>query len=185
MVGGRTQLTQGHADHDVDRRLCQCVDRIEGDLARPRTDPVVSETACVVSAAALLPDSRIVTAGLKGRLLAWDPDDLDSEPDELGSDGAPVNALAVLPDGRLVSGGDDRRVVLWDLTSRSQIAQLHRPVSGLATGPPGPGRPSWSSPTKAPGSPYGQWRTPRTIEAPQPTGPPPVRPSGPPRPSSQ
>ena len=82
----------------------------------------------LVNAVAVLPDGRVVSGGIGGRVLVWDPGDPATGPAELGRHdlhgGRGVNAVAVLPDGRVVSGGSDGRVLVWD------------------PGDPGPARPS-------------------------------------------
>jgi WD40 repeat protein len=67
-----------------------------------------------VDALAVLPDGRVVSGGVDGLLLVWDPARAGTDPVELGRHSDRVEAVAVLPDGRVVSGGWDGRVLLWD-----------------------------------------------------------------------
>jgi WD40 repeat protein len=73
-----------------------------------------------VEAVTVLPDGRLVTGGLDGRVLAWDPAKPGTVPAELGNYRWRVPALAVLPDGRLVICGGN---VFWSAGSdRVEIA---------------------------------------------------------------
>jgi WD40 repeat protein len=65
-------------------------------------------------AMAVLPDGRVVSHRIDGRMLVWDPARPGTDPVELGRHERGVMALAVLPDGRVVSGGIGGRVVVWD-----------------------------------------------------------------------
>jgi hypothetical protein len=67
-----------------------------------------------VLAVSPLPDGRVVTGGLDGRVLLWDPAVPETAPTELGHHDIWVNSASSLPDGRVVTGGFDRRVLLWD-----------------------------------------------------------------------
>jgi WD40 repeat protein len=72
-----------------------------------------------VTAAAVLPDGRVVTGGDDERVLVWDPDEPGAGPAELGRHrGYSVTAAAVLPDGRVVTGiGDilgEGELLVWD-----------------------------------------------------------------------
>lgn len=63
-----------------------------------------------------LPDGRLVSGGLTGRLALWNTARPASRPAEVRAHEGPVTALAALPDGRrLVSGGRDGFVRVWDL----------------------------------------------------------------------
>jgi WD40 repeat protein len=66
-----------------------------------------------VTAVAVLPDGRVVTAG-GGPVLVWDPAEPGAGPVELGRHEGGVSAVAVLPDGRVVTGGYDGRLLVWD-----------------------------------------------------------------------
>src|SRR5262249_24596825 len=84
-----------------------------------------------------LPDERLVTGGLHGRVLVWDltvpipparlrprvPEKEPAPPEprqdfRLGRHQDWVRTVTALPDGRAVSGGDDGRILLWDPNKR-------------------------------------------------------------------
>ncbi len=68
-----------------------------------------------VNAVAVLPDRRVVvTAGLDGRVLAWQIE-APRLPGEIGNHRGWVNVVAALSDGRMVTGGDDGQVLTWPL----------------------------------------------------------------------
>lgn len=82
-----------------------------------RTSPhLVVELADHVSvlAVAVLQDGRMVSGGMDGRLVVWDPHVPAARPVELGSHNGYVTAVAVLPDGRVASGDGEGRVLVWD-----------------------------------------------------------------------
>jgi hypothetical protein len=61
---------------------------------------------------AALPDGRVATCRLDGRVLVWDPADPSTDPVKLGRRQFGRFAVAVLPDGRVVTGGRDGRVLV-------------------------------------------------------------------------
>ena len=69
-----------------------------------------------VEEVAALPDGRLATGGVDGRVLVWDPAEPGTGPAEVGRHEGGVTAVAVLPDGRLATGGVDGRVLVWDPT---------------------------------------------------------------------
>jgi WD40 repeat protein len=62
------------------------------------------------AALAVLPDGRVVSGGMDGKVRVWNPAAAGPAPVELGHHDGGVLALAVLPDGRVVSGGMDGKV---------------------------------------------------------------------------
>jgi WD40 repeat protein len=70
--------------------------------------------AGAVAAVAVLADGGVITGGVDGRVLAWDPAQPGAAPAELARRGSGVAALAVLADGQVVIGGGDGRVLLWN-----------------------------------------------------------------------
>ncbi len=92
-----------------------------------------------VEAMAALTDGRVVSGGIDGRVLMWDPARPGTGPAELGRHDTGVEAVAVLADGRVVTGGRDGRVLVRDPTGTSARAiQLNCSVTALATAPRSP-----------------------------------------------
>jgi len=94
-----------------------------------RLSPAAHMAWLRLGALAVLPEGRVVSGGVDGRLLVWEPGAADSQPRELGRHETRVMVLAVLPEGQVVSGGDDGRMLLWDAAAQREIAQ----VGGMAT----------------------------------------------------
>jgi WD40 repeat protein len=89
----------------------------------------------------VLADGRVVSGGLHGRVLVWDPSQPGTDPVELGDHDAWIKVVAVLPDGRVVSGGDDGWVLVWDSsrpgTDPVELGRHHGYVSAVAVLPDG------------------------------------------------
>ena len=75
-----------------------------------------------VMSLAVLPDGRLASAGLHGKIKLWPKDDA-GEPVVLEGETA-LWALAVLPDGRLASGGDNGQIKLWPKDGRGEAVVL-------------------------------------------------------------
>ena len=89
-----------------------------------------------VRAVAVLPDGRVASGSIDGRVLVWDPGAPGADPVELGRHRGRVAAAAVLPDGRVATSGvDDGWVRLWDVRSSSPGSLLACSAYALATFP--------------------------------------------------
>lgn len=74
----------------------------------------------MVSALAVLPDGRALSASLDGTLRLWDLESGESR--ALAGHTDRVTALVVLPDGRVLSGSDDWSVIVWDVARGVTLA---------------------------------------------------------------
>ena len=93
----------------------------------------------LLKAAAALAGGRVVTGGLDGRVLIWDPAAPQAGPAEVGRHDGPVWGVAALAGGRVVTGGHDRRVLIWEpARANTPAIQLSCSSRALATAPPGP-----------------------------------------------
>jgi hypothetical protein len=77
-----------------------------------------------------LPDGRVVTAALDGRLDLWNLARSVEEPAQVCQLGGPLQRLpqlAALPHGRVVTGWPDGRVLVWDPDATSEsVAEVGR-----------------------------------------------------------
>ncbi|MCW2901796.1 MAG: repeat, subgroup [Streptosporangiaceae bacterium] len=98
-----------------------------------------SQDSDSVWALAVLPEGKVVGAGVDGRLRVWDPATPGAVPTELGHHDNTVEALAVAPDGRVISGGDGR-VRMWNPAAPNVPTELGThddTVQALAVTPDG------------------------------------------------
>ena len=92
-----------------------------------------------IAAAVQLPNGLVVTAGDDGRLVQWDPDDLEARALEIGRHDLPVKSITVLPDGRVASTGNDEVIKIWtgDGTLPLELIGHRSVVESLAALPDG------------------------------------------------
>ena len=102
-----------------------------------RLPVTVYEQGATVVALSVLPDGRLASGDVDGRIKLW-PVEGWGEPVVL-EHGDNVGALAVLPDGRLASGGGDGRIKLWPAKGGGEPLVLNQgsAVHALAVLPDG------------------------------------------------
>jgi hypothetical protein len=103
---------------------------------RTRSHPITGYDSPVL-AVSTLADGRVITGGLDGRVVLWDPMRPSVAPTELGGHNIWVNSASSLPDGRVVTGGFDRRVLVWDPsrpgTTPTELGQHDGEVHAIVT----------------------------------------------------
>ena len=104
--------------------------------------PLSGETSSIADGSALawLPDGRLVSGALDGRVGLWDTETEEEQVlPRVHTD--QVSSVAVSPDGRLIATGSrDKRIVLWDAASGRPLRLLRghqNDISGLTFDPSG------------------------------------------------
>ena len=96
-IGSPTSSAHGYEANQA--LACSALDH---PSSQPCPAPPSSGRDEIESALAVLRDGRVVSGGMDGRVLLWDPASL-ARPVELGSHDGSVNAVAALADGRVVA----------------------------------------------------------------------------------